>query len=76
MLLPKARQDKLIVRELPNETLLYDHVSAKAHCLNQTAGLVRKHCDGQTTVGELAVSSSASSQLPGNCSNGVCLTPV
>jgi len=37
MVLPKARQDKLIVRELPNETLLYDHVSAKAHCLNQTA---------------------------------------
>jgi hypothetical protein len=55
MLLPKARQDKLTVRELPDETLIYDHAAAKAHCLNQTAGLVWKHCDGQMTVAELAV---------------------
>jgi len=55
MLLPKARRDKLTVRQLPDETLVYDHVAAKAHCLNQTASLVWKHCDGQTTIAELAV---------------------
>jgi len=54
MLLPKARQDKLTVRELPDETLIYDHLAAKAHCLRQTAALVWKHCDGRTTVAELA----------------------
>jgi len=54
MLLPKARQDKLTVRQLPDETLVYDHLTNKAHCLNHTAGLVWKHCDGKTTVRELA----------------------
>jgi len=55
MLLPKARAAKLTVRELADETLVYDLVAAKAHCLNRTAGLVWKHCDGQTTAAELAV---------------------
>jgi hypothetical protein len=55
MRLPQARQDKLTVRQLPDETLVYDHLTKKAHCLNQTAGLVWKHCDGNTTVAELSV---------------------
>jgi hypothetical protein len=55
MLLPQARTAKLTIRELPDETLVYDHDRSKAHCLNRTAGLVWKHCDGQTTVRELAV---------------------
>jgi hypothetical protein len=54
MRLPKARTHKLTIRELPDETLVYDHLTAKAHCLNHTAGLVWKHCDGKTTGRELA----------------------
>jgi hypothetical protein len=54
MRLPKARRDKLTVRELPDETLIYDHATNKAHCLNQTAALVWHSCDGKTTVRELA----------------------
>jgi hypothetical protein len=54
MRLPKARTHKLTIRELPDETLAYDHLAAKAHCLNRTAALVWKHCDGKTTVRELA----------------------
>ena len=51
---PKARKEKLIVKELADETLVYDRESDKAHCLNQTAASVWKHCDGSTTVSELA----------------------
>jgi hypothetical protein len=48
--LPKARKDQLIVKELPEETLIYDLRTDKAHCLNSTAALVWKNCDGQRTV--------------------------
>lgn len=52
--LPFARTDQLIVQEVPNEVLVYDLDRHKAHCLNRTSAIVWKHCDGQTTVGELA----------------------
>ena len=51
--LPKARQAQLIVKELPDELLIYDLERDKAHCLNQTAGLVWKNCDGKRTVTQL-----------------------
>lgn len=54
MLLPTARREKLTVQELPEETLVYDLVAAKAHCLNRTAALVWKRCDGHTASAELA----------------------
>lgn len=47
---PKARSDGLIIRELEDETLVYDLERDEAHCLNQTAALVWKHCDGRKTV--------------------------
>lgn len=51
---PTARRDRLIVRELESETLVYDQARNEAHCLNHTAALVWKHCDGRTTVDEIA----------------------
>jgi hypothetical protein len=51
---PKARQEKLTVRELASETLVYDHERNKAHCLNRAAVLVWRHCDGQTSLADLA----------------------
>ncbi|HMF55158.1 MAG TPA: PqqD family peptide modification chaperone [Pyrinomonadaceae bacterium] len=51
---PFARKDGLVVRELPDEVLVYDLERDKAHCLNQTAAMVWKHCDGQTSVPEMA----------------------
>jgi hypothetical protein len=51
---PCARQEGLIVRELPDELLVYDLVRDKAHCLNQTAALVWKSCDGETPVARIA----------------------
>jgi hypothetical protein len=51
--LPLARQDRLIIKELDDELLIYDLDTAKAHCLNQTAALVWKHCNGKRTVAQL-----------------------
>ncbi len=53
-LLPKARQEDLVVEVLPDETLVYDLKRDKAHCLNPTAALVWNRCDGDTSVSELA----------------------
>ena len=53
-LMPRARQDELVVEELPDETLVYDLKRHKARCLNPTAALVWRHCDGQTSVADVA----------------------
>ena len=39
-LMPRARQDELVVEELQDETLVYDLKRHKARCLNRTAALV------------------------------------
>ncbi len=52
-LLPKARSEGIITKELNGELLLYDRVRDKAHCLNQTAAAIWKLCDGCTGVSEL-----------------------
>jgi hypothetical protein len=51
---PLARKQGLLVVELPDEVLVYDLERDKAHCLNPTAALVWKHCDGCTSVREIA----------------------
>ena len=53
-LMPRARQDELVVEEIQDETLVYDLERHKARCLNRTAALVWRHCDGQTSVAEVA----------------------
>ncbi len=53
-LMPRARQDELVVEELQDETLVYDLERHKARCLNRTAALVWRHCDGHTSVAEVA----------------------
>ena len=54
-LMPRARQDELVVEELPDETLVYDLKRHEAHCLNRTSALAWRRCDGRTTVAEVAV---------------------
>ena len=51
--LPVARWEGLLVEELPDETLVYDRDSHEAHCLNRSAALVWRHCDGTTTVEDM-----------------------
>ena len=51
---PTARKSGLVVQEVPNEVLVFDLESNKAHCLNETAAMVWKSCDGETAVPEIA----------------------
>jgi len=52
--LPSLRAAALIIKDLPDEVLVYDKLSDKAHCLNQTAALVWRACNGQRTPAEIA----------------------
>ncbi len=51
---PRARTSELKVQTSGDETLIYDSRNHQAHCLNKTAGLVWRHCDGRRNVAELA----------------------
>ena len=51
---PRARAEGLIVKELPDEVLVYDLESHKAHCLNRAAAVIWKHFDGRTSIAEVA----------------------
>ncbi len=53
-MLPEARTDGLVVEELADEVLVYDLQRHQAHCLNRTAALVWRRCDGQTTAAQIA----------------------
>lgn len=50
---PKARTEKLIIKDLPDETLVYDLETDKAYCLNSTAAKVWQNCDGSRTTSDL-----------------------
>ncbi|HKO43234.1 MAG TPA: PqqD family protein [Pyrinomonadaceae bacterium] len=62
--LPRARQASLIIKEVDDETLVYDVEADKAHCLNTTAAQVWKSCDGKTSVEEIATQMSSTDGAP------------
>src|SRR5262245_15932644 len=51
---PERRRDGLVVKELPEEVLVYDLERHRAHCLNPAAAAVFRSCDGKRTVSEIA----------------------
>ena len=51
---PLARTSGLLIRELPEETLVYDLQRHQAHCLNGSAGRVFRLCDGTRTRAGIA----------------------
>jgi hypothetical protein len=51
---PIARRKDLIIEDLPDEVLVYDLTTDKAHCLNRTSALIWKNCDGEKSAGEIA----------------------
>ena len=44
-----------MIRDLGDELLVYDLERHKAYCLNQVAMQVFRHCDGETTIPEMAL---------------------
>src|SRR5271154_4622073 len=50
--MPKAKTERLIVKEIDDETLVYDH--GRASCLNEFAAKVWRRCDGATSVADIA----------------------
>lgn len=50
---PIARQTDLVIKHLEDEILVYDLTTDRAHCLNATAALVWKHCDGRRSLAQL-----------------------
>ena len=53
-LMPKAKSERLIVREIDGETLIYDRRRHAASCLNEFAARVWRECDGETSVAAIA----------------------
>lgn len=54
----------MIVQDLPNETLVYDPETHKAHCLNKTAAAIWRKCDGSTPVQFIAKQIRDEFELP------------
>jgi Coenzyme PQQ synthesis protein D (PqqD) len=52
--MPRAKTERLIVREIDDETLIYDSSRHAASCLNEFAARVWRECDGETSVTEIA----------------------
>ena len=45
--MPKANTERLIVREIDGETLVYDRGRDAASCLSEFAARVWRECDGE-----------------------------
>ena len=52
--MPVAKTERLIVREIDGETLVYDRSRDAASCLNEFAARVWRECDGETSVAAIA----------------------
>ena len=50
---PVARKEGLVIQEMPDEVLVFDTETNKAHCLNETAAFVWKACDGTKSVADI-----------------------
>ncbi len=51
---PVARKSGLVIQDVPDEVLVYDTDTNKAHCLNKTAAMIWQSCDGTRSVSEIA----------------------
>ncbi len=52
--LPRMREDGLVIDDLPDEVLVYDLERHEAHCLNRSAALVWRACDGRSSPADIA----------------------
>lgn len=61
--LPKSRNENIVVQNFAGEALIYDFLTDKVFCLNETATLVYQCCDGKTTFEELRVKHKLTDKL-------------
>lgn len=52
--LPRARKEGLVVRDLPDEVLVYDLERHRAHCLSPITARIWRCCNGTRTPAEVA----------------------
>lgn len=50
---PQTRKNGLVVQEMPDEVLVYDLDTSKAHCLNDSAAVVWRACDGSNSIADI-----------------------
>ena len=48
-MLPRRREQGLLIEHVADETIVYDTKRHDAHCLNRVSALVWEHCDGRTS---------------------------
>jgi len=63
---PRARKEGLLVRDLGDEVVVYELESHRGHCLNRTAALVWRACDGRRTVAAIAAQLGRELGVPGD----------
>ena len=51
--LPLAKTENIVVQNVEDELLIYDLLTNKAFCLNETSAIIYKACDGKTDFDEL-----------------------
>jgi Coenzyme PQQ synthesis protein D (PqqD) len=51
---PKARAENLLIEDVSGELLILDVSTNRAHCLNESAAAIWRHCDGTRSVNSLA----------------------
>ena len=51
---PTAKSENLLVEDVGGELLIYDTSTNRAHCLNESAAAIWRHCDGTRSVDKLA----------------------
>lgn len=61
-LLPKARNNDLVIQEMENEILIYDLIKNKAIVLNQSLATVWRYCDGISEFDDVIREFAASRQ--------------
>ena len=64
--LPRMRTKGLVIDDLPDEVLVYDLDRHKAHCLNRSASVVWRKCNGRSQPREIARSVQAELDEPFN----------
>ncbi|MCB1025400.1 MAG: PqqD family protein [Acidobacteria bacterium] len=52
--LPESRVEKIVVKNIGDEILVYDLKSNRAHGLNRSISEVWRNCDGKTSIEEIA----------------------